>query len=86
MIISQTIGLILTNHGPVVGRNDFLGAGRQLDPGLFRVVVVGDHSGVVARGTGQSTTISSLFFQVAYDGTFRHSADGKDISYKKKSS
>jgi len=59
----------LTNHGPVVGHDDFLGARGQLDTRLARFGVVSDDGGVVARGAGQGATVSVLLLHVANDGT-----------------
>ena len=53
---------------------------RQLDPGPFCIRIVGDDCCVVAWCTGNTATISGLFFQVRYNGTFGHAADGHHIS------
>lgn len=42
-----------------------------------------DDGGVVARGTGKSTTVSDLLLNVADDGTFRKRRDGKDVANSK---
>lgn len=44
------------------------------------VRVVGDDSGVVARGTGQPAAIANLLFKVADDGTFGHGANWQNIA------
>merc|ERR1719193_1934238 len=65
-----------------VGRgDDLLGAGGQLDPGPLGVGVVGDHDGVVARGTGDAATVAGLLLEVADDGTLGHLADGDDVAH-----
>jgi len=69
-----------TNHSPVVGRDHFLGSGRQLDAGLFRFGIVSDDGGVVARRAGQSSAIAVLLFNIADDGTFRHRANRQNIA------
>lgn len=68
------------DHGAVGGGHNLLGAGGQLDTGLLGVGVVGNHGGVVARGTGQTAAITGLLLQVADDGTLRHLAQGHNVS------
>lgn len=68
------------NHGAGIGGDGLLGAGRQLDPGHALVGVVRDERGVVARGTGERTTITGAGLDVADDGTLGHRADGKDVT------
>lgn len=68
------------NHGAVGRGHDLLGAGWQLDTGLLGVLVVGNHGGVVARGAGQTATITGLLLQVADDGTLGHLAEGHHVA------
>jgi hypothetical protein len=59
--------------------NNLLGTGGKLDTGLA-VFTVSDNGSVVTRGTGKSTTITSVLLNVADNGTFRHGREGKDVS------
>jgi len=68
------------NHGAVGRGHDLLGAGGQLDTGLLGVLVVGNHGGVVARGAGQTASITGLLLQVADDGTLGHLAQGHHVA------
>ena len=61
-------------------REDFLGAGRELDTGLALIEVVADDSDVVARGTAERTTVGSLVFNVGQDGTFGDGGERQDVS------
>lgn len=68
------------DHGAVGRGDNLLGARGQLDTGLLCVGVVGNHGGVVARGTRQTATVTGLLLQVADDGTLRHLAQWHHVA------
>jgi len=57
-----------------------LGTRGETDTGGTGINVVGDDSGIVTRGTGNSSSVSGLLFQVADESTFGHGTNGKDVS------
>lgn len=69
-----------TNHATGAAADDLLGARRKLDAGLALVGVVADDGDVVARGAGQSATVTNLLLDVGDDGTFGHGGEGQDVS------
>ena len=70
---------ILTDHGPVGRWYNLLRAGRELDPGLLGVRVVGDDRGVVSRTTGHTATVTGLLLNVADLGAFGHCSNGENV-------
>merc|ERR1719324_487753 len=66
--------------GTGAGRHGLLGTRRELDAGLASVKVVGDDGGVVARGTGKLSTVSSLGLNVADNGTLGALSKGQNVA------
>lgn len=63
-----------------VGRHHLLGTRGQLDSRLVFVGVVADDDDVVTRGSGESTTVTGLFFDVGDDGTFGARPQGQHVT------
>lgn len=57
-----------------------LGARWELDSGPLSIRIVGDDGGVIARSTGDTSTVAGLLLQVGDDGTLRHASDGHNVS------
>lgn len=72
--------LPLTDYSSVGGGNDLLGARGQFHSSLFGLRVVGDDSGIVARGSGQLAPVARLFLQTAYDGPLGHGSHREHIA------
>ena len=68
-----------TDDGTAAGRDNLLGAGGETDTGLA-VLTVANDGGVVARGTGERSTVTNLLLDVADNGTFRALGDGEDVA------
>jgi hypothetical protein len=67
--------------GASAGRlNGLLGTRGKTDAGSTGLSVVRDNGSVVTRGTGNSSSVSWLLFQVADEGTFGHRTDGEDVT------
>ena len=67
-------------NGSTRGRgDDLLGTRGHAETGLA-VFTVTDDSSVVTRGTGKSTTVTSLLLDVADNGTFGHRREGQDVT------
>ena len=60
--------------------DDLLSTRGEADTGGVGLLVVGDDSRVVTRGTSKLSAITSLLLNVADDGTFRKLANGKDVA------
>jgi len=69
-------------HGAVGRWDDLLRTRGQLDTGFLCVGIVRDYGGIIARRLGNAAAITSLLLKRAYDGSLRHGAHGKDISYQ----
>lgn len=61
------------------GGDGLLRARGETDAGLA-VLVVADDGGVVARGTGERSTVTNLLLDVEDDGTLRALANGEDVA------
>jgi hypothetical protein len=68
-----------TNSSTGSGGDDLLGTRGETETGLTIFTVTNDSS-IVTGGTGQSTTITNLFFDVAHNGTFGDGGQGQDIT------
>jgi len=68
-----------TDGSTGTGGNNLLGTGGELDAGLT-VLTVTDDGSVVTRCTGKSTTVTSVFLNVADNGTFGHGRKGKNVA------
>jgi hypothetical protein len=69
-----------TDGSTGIRRDDLLGTRGKLDTSGAIIYVMTDDGGVVARGTGKSTAITSLLFNVADDGTLGHGGEGEDVT------
>lgn len=69
-----------TNGSTSVTTNGLLSTAGQSQSGLVVFGGVSDDGGVVARGTGESTTVTCFLFDIADDGTFGELGDGEDVS------
>jgi len=69
-----------TDHSTAIRADSLLLVRGQLDEGLVVVGVVGNNGGESARSTGHSSTVTSLLFNVANDGTFREVANRNDVT------
>ncbi len=69
------------NHGTVGRGNNLLGARWKLDSGPLGVRIVGDDSGVIARGTSDTAAVASLLLQVGHNGTLGHATNRHDVSH-----
>jgi hypothetical protein len=68
-----------TDGGTAARGNGGLGARGETDTGLAVLAVTND-GGIVARGTGQRSTVANLFLDVADNGTFGALRDGQDVA------
>jgi hypothetical protein len=69
-----------TDHSTAVRADSLLLVGGQLNEGLVVIRVVGNNGGESARSTGHSSTVTSLLFNVANDGTFGEVANRDDVT------
>jgi len=69
-----------TNHGTAGGADGLTGTGGQADTGLLAIFGVTDDDAGGTRGLRDVGAITGLGLQIAHDGTFRHLADGKDVT------
>jgi hypothetical protein len=69
-----------TNLGTDGGRNSLLTSGRKSKLGGSLFLVVSDNDSVGTRGTGESTTISLLGFNVADNGSLGNGRQRQDVS------
>jgi len=70
----------LADHGTAVAADNLLLARGELDTGDVGIGVVCNDDGIVTRAAGHGTTVTSALLDVADDGTFRHGANGLDIT------
>lgn len=61
------------------GRDGLLGARGETDASLA-VLVVANDGGIVARGTGNSSTVTDLLLDVEENGTLGARAEGEDVA------
>jgi len=69
-----------TNHSTAGGADGLAGAGRKTDTRLLAILGVTDDDAGSAGGLGNVGAVTGLGLQIADDGTFRHHADGKDVT------
>lgn len=66
--------------GTGLARNGLLGTRWETDTAGVALGIVTDDGGVVARGTGERTTVTGLLLDVAHDGTLRELRDGENVA------
>jgi len=69
-----------TNLGTDGGRDGLLTSRRKSKLGGSLFFVVGDDDGIGTGGTGESTTVTTLGFDVANNGSFGDRSQGQDVS------
>jgi len=69
-----------TNLGTDGGGDGLLSSGWKSELGGSLFLVVGDDNGIGTRGTGKGTTVTTLGFDVANDGSLGHRVQGEDVS------
>lgn len=69
-----------SNSGSGSRRDSLLGARGQTDSGHLGVGVVSDDGSVVARGSGKSSSVTSLLLDVANDGTLGQRGQRENVA------
>ena len=72
-----------TDGSTAAAGDGLLRAGRKTNASLVLIGGVADDSRVVARGTGERSTVTRLLLDVADDGTLRALGDGEDVADSK---
>jgi hypothetical protein len=71
-LLSTTTAGNEAHGGTALRRDELLLSGGKLNGGTAGIGVVANDGGVLTRGAGKSTTVTSLLLNVEHDGTLRH--------------